>query len=75
MQFDEPQPVARATIKPPSVLSVDTERVDVFLRPTENGRFRWFRADGSPTVVDGPTVENASRAALIVWDSWRLEED
>ncbi|MGE3174263.1 MAG: hypothetical protein AB7O97_16665 [Planctomycetota bacterium] len=50
------------------------KRLDVFLRATANGRFRWFHADGRPTVVDGASVEQAMRVAQLVWRDLALED-
>jgi hypothetical protein len=43
------------------------KRLDVFLRAASNGRFRWFHADGKPTVVDGASIDEAVRVARLVW--------
>jgi hypothetical protein len=47
-------------------------RHEVFLRPTVNGHCRWFHADGSKTVVEGDTVEQAIHIAQIVWKDMQL---
>ena len=48
-------------------------RVRVFLKSTDDGEFRWFREDGTPTVVHAPTVEHASHLAELTWRNWELE--
>ena len=76
MQIPDPPDLARASFKPPrNAQGVESRRIPVFLRSTDDGRFRWFREDGTRTVVDGPTIERASRAAHIVWDTWGLKID
>jgi hypothetical protein len=60
--------LAHATIPvPPSLAHLGKSRHDVFLRPTPDGHFRWFHADGSKTVVEGDSVEQAIHVARIVW--------
>jgi hypothetical protein len=66
--------VARASIlAPPGLRPYGDRRVHVYLRPTPDGRFRWFHEDGSPTVVDGATVDAASRVARLVWRESEIE--
>jgi hypothetical protein len=62
------QDLAHASIPvPPNLNHLGKARHDVFLRPTADGRFRWFHADGTRTVVDGASVEQALHVAQIVW--------
>ncbi len=49
------------------LVHLGVKRLDVFLRATPNGRFRWFHADGKPTVVDGASADEAVRVARLVW--------
>ena len=50
------------------------KRLDVYLRPAINGRFRWFHADGKPTVVDGASIDEAVRVARLVWRDLAVRE-
>ncbi len=52
---------------PPSLIHLGKARHDVFLRPTPDGHFRWYYADGSRTVVEGNSVEEAITVARLVW--------
>ncbi|HEX5051712.1 MAG TPA: hypothetical protein VFZ65_08075 [Planctomycetota bacterium] len=49
-------------------------RLDIFLRETAGGRFRWFHADGSPTVIDGESPKQAVDVARLVWRDMCLLE-
>jgi hypothetical protein len=50
------------------------KRLEVHLRATANGRYRWFHADGKPTVVDGASIDDAVHVAKLVWrDLGQLE--
>lgn len=70
---DQTGVLARASIlAPPGIQIPGRRRIDIVLRPTSDGRFRWFRADGTPTVVDGPTVEQAEHVAKMVWREFEL---
>ena len=65
--------LARASLSPPPGMQrPDESRVELFLMPTEDGRVRWFRDDGTPTVVDALDVESAQRTALLVWRHYEL---
>jgi hypothetical protein len=65
--------LAHASIPvPPSMAHLGKSRHEVFLRPTSNGHCRWFHADGSKTVVEGDTVEQAIHIAQIVWRDMQL---
>jgi len=65
--------LAHASIPvPPSLVHLGKARHDVFLRPTPDGHFRWFHADGSKTVVEGDSVEHAIHVAEIVWRDVQL---
>lgn len=64
--------LAHASIPvPPSLAHLGKPRHDVFLRPSD-GRFRWFHADGSRTVVEGDSVEHAIHVAQLVWRDVQL---
>jgi len=64
--------LAHASIPvPPSLAHLGKARHEVFLRPSD-GRFRWFHADGSRTVVEGDSVEHAIHVAEIVWRDVQL---
>ena len=43
----------------------DGQPVECFLRK-ERGRFVWRFADGSPTVVEGCTLDDAQRAMMVL---------
>lgn len=65
--------LAHASIPaPPGLLHLGSGRHEVFLRPTTDGHFRWFHADGSKTIVEGDSVEHAIRVARIVWRDVQL---
>jgi hypothetical protein len=65
--------LAHASIPvPPSLAHLGKSRHDVFLRPTADGHFRWFHADGSKTVVEADSVEQALQVAQIVWRDVQL---
>ncbi len=69
-----PNILSRASIVPPPGMQMDNRpRVEVYLASTEAGKYRWFREDGTPTVVAGNSVENASRAAGFAWKAWDLQ--
>ncbi len=71
---NEPSILATASIlAPPGMQQLGARRVQVHLKPTERGRYRWFREDGTPTTVSAGTIEQAERAAQIVWSGWELE--
>ena len=65
--------LAHASIPvPPSLAYLGKPRHEVFLRPTVDGRFRWYHADGSKTVVEGDSVEHAIHVAQLVWRDVQL---
>ncbi|MEO6596338.1 MAG: hypothetical protein ABIP94_16435 [Planctomycetota bacterium] len=47
-------------------------RLDIYLRETAEGRFRWFHADGAPTVVEGDNRQQAVAVAQLVWRDMRM---
>lgn len=56
-----------------SVMPVPENRLDIFLRETASGRFRWFYADGKPTVIEGSSPEQAVAVAKLVWSDLVLD--
>ncbi len=56
------------------LVHLGVKRLDVYLRPSGSGRFRWFHADGKPTVVDGASVDEAVRVAQLVWRDLAMRE-
>jgi len=50
------------------------KRLDVYLRASTNGRYRWFHSDGKPTVVDGASIDEALRVARLVWRDLAVRE-
>jgi len=65
--------LAHASIPVPRGMAhLGVARVDVFLRATHDGRYRWFHTNGSPTVVEGTTVEQAVQVARLVWTDVQL---
>lgn len=70
-----PDALASASIPVPRELAhLGQKRLEVFLRPTPQGRFRWFHADGKPTVVDGASVADAMAVARLIWRDLVLRE-
>ena len=68
MQSSTFRDLAHASIPVPRGMAhLGVARVDVFLRATDGGRYRWFHSNGSPTVVEGVTVEQAVQVAQLVW--------
>lgn len=68
--------LARASIPAPKGMShLGVARIDVHLRATTDGRFRWFRTDGAPTVVDGPSVEHAMHLARMIWHDVQVHHE
>jgi hypothetical protein len=69
----DPRVLARASLVPPAGMQrPGADRIDVYLMPTADGRVRWFRDDGSPTVVDALDVDSALRTARLVWRHYQL---
>ena len=69
----DPSVVACAEIDPPPGMQVSGGgRVSLFLKPSDDGRYRWYREDGSATVVEALSVEGARRAAEFAWRRWNL---
>jgi hypothetical protein len=67
--------LAHATIPAPRTKAhLGLPRLEVFLRSTQDGRFRWFLADGTPTVVDGDSVAQAIHVAQFAWPDVQLLE-
>jgi hypothetical protein len=67
--------LAKASIPSPKGMShLGVARIDVHLRTTKEGRFRWFRTDGTPTVVDGASVDQAIRVAQMIWRDVQLNQ-
>ena len=66
--------LARLSIlAPPSGRPDEDGRIQLHLQQTQEGRFRWFHTDGSPTVVAEKSVEKALRAAHFAWHEWDLQ--
>ncbi len=66
--------LAHASIPvPPSLAHLGNARHDVFLRSTVDGHFRWYHADGSKTVVEGDSVEQAIHVARLVWGDIQMQ--
>lgn len=60
--------LAHATIPvPKGMVHLGRARLDIFLHETAHGRFRWFHADGAPTVIEGETPDHAVEVAQLVW--------
>jgi hypothetical protein len=60
--------LAHASIPVPrGMVHLGKNRLDIYLHETPHGRFRWFHADGAPTVIEGVTVEQAIEVAQLVW--------
>jgi hypothetical protein len=73
-RFEESRVLSRATLlAPPGMQNGVDRRVHVNLVETGNGRYRWFRDDGTPTVVDGSSIERAHVAAKFAWRAWDLQ--
>lgn len=69
-----PDILARASIPSPRAMShLGLARIDVQLRATGAGHYRWFRTDGTPTVVDGTSVEQAIELARLIWRDVQLQ--
>ena len=67
------QHLAHVSIAAPrDLLAAGQQRVDVFLREDGDAHFRWYHADGKPTVVDGRTIDHALRVAQMVWQDVRV---
>jgi hypothetical protein len=74
---DSRTPDALATASIPvtrDMVHLGVKRLDVHLRAAGNGRFRWYHADGRPTVVDGASIDQAVRVARLVWRDLALHE-
>ena len=68
MQSSAIRDLAHASIPVPRGMAhLGVARVDVFLRATQGGHYRWFHSNGSPTVVEAPTVDQAVQVAQLVW--------
>ena len=75
MQLQDQDVLARASIKAPPGMRAYSDiqpRVNVQLRPTDDGEYRWFREDGTPTIVHAPTIEQANHLAEMVWRQWEF---
>ena len=73
MIASDPRVLARASlVPPPGMQRPGATRIELFLMPTDDGRVRWFRDDGTPTVVDALDVDSARRTALLVWRHFEL---
>ena len=68
-----PRDVVHATIPVPRAMAhLGTARVDIFLRVTGEGHCRWFHGNGSPTVVEGTSVDQALQVARLVWSDLQV---
>ncbi len=69
----DPRVLARASlVPPPGMQRPGQDRLELYLMPTSDGRVRWFRDDGTPTVVDALDVDSARRTAMLVWRHFEL---
>ena len=65
--------LAHASIPVPrGMVHLGVARVDVFLRQSSAGHYRWFYSSGSPTVVEADSVPEAVRVAQLVWSDVQL---
>lgn len=65
--------LAHATIPVPrGMVHLGKNRLDIYLHETPRGRFRWFHADGSPTVIEAESLEQAIVVAQLVWNDLQL---
>lgn len=54
------------------MLHLGKSRLDLYLREIAKDQFRWFHADGAPTVIGGETAAQAVAVARLVWRDLRL---
>ena len=67
------QSLAHASIPAPrNKVHLGIRRLEVFLRPAADGRFRWFLGDGTPTVVEGESVVQAMHVAQMAWPDMQV---
>lgn len=59
-------PVPRGMVHPRA------SRLDIYLRETRNGHYRWFHADGAPTPIESASVHQAVEVAQTVWRDLRM---
>ena len=76
MQDSIPDVLARASIPAPRGLShLGTARIDLQLRTTKEGRYRWFRTDGTATVVEGTSIDQALHVAQMIWHDVQVQQE
>lgn len=67
--------LARASIPVPKGMAhLGAARIDIHLRTTKEGRYRWFRADGTATVVDGASIDQALHVAQMIWHDVQVHQ-
>ncbi|GAB4149331.1 MAG: hypothetical protein Fur0037_17660 [Planctomycetota bacterium] len=67
--------LAHASIPvPPGMVCLGRTRLEIYLRATDKGRYRWYHSDGSPTVIEGQTPRQAIEVARLVWHDLEVRE-
>ncbi len=73
-QSDTQRILARASYEAPQgVVPIKGKRVGIMLQPTDDGHYRWFHDDGSPTIAEGADPKAAHRAAWFAWHNRDLQ--